>query len=96
MASAEFHTESLSLISGQAIFQLPITLDGLVSGIKFPDDVVVKASDFLQTLVSLTVNDINVSGKIVVEKMINTVDYNSACDLISPDASPYTLILERE
>lgn len=79
----------------RAIFQQPITLNGLVSGIKFPNDIVLKDADFLQAVSGIVVDDINVSGKITVEGTVNNIDYNIACDLTSPNASGYGLILER-
>lgn len=54
-----------------------------------------KDADFLQSISDVVVNDINVSGKITVEGKINSIDYNIACDLLSPNASPYGLILQR-
>lgn len=78
-----------------AIFQQPITVNGLVSGIKFPNDIVLKDADFPQSIPGVVVNDINILGKITVEGTINNIDYNIACDLLSPNASPYGLILER-
>lgn len=70
-------------------------MNGLVSGIKFPDDIVLKDSESLQSVAGAVVNDINVSGKITVDGTINDINYNIACDLLSPDPSPYTLVLER-
>lgn len=81
----------------RTIFQQPITLGGLVSGIKFPNDIVLKDAEFLQTLLNnVAVNDINVSGGITMEGKVNNIDYNVACDLLSSDSSPYGLILERK
>lgn len=86
-----------SIFIARVIFQQPITLDGLVSGIKFPNDIVLKDADFLQTVSSfVTVNDINITGSITVEGKVNNINYNIACDLLSPDASSYGLILERK
>lgn len=74
---------------------MPITLNGLVSGIKFPNDIVLKDADFLQSIATVTADDVNVLGKIAVEGKMNGVDYNIACDLLSPDAGQYSLIIER-
>lgn len=70
-------------------------MNGLVAGIKFPDDIVLKEADFMQSISSVLVNDINISGNITVEGNVNNINYNIACDLLSPNASPYGLILER-
>ncbi|KAJ6641224.1 hypothetical protein Bhyg_06159, partial [Pseudolycoriella hygida] len=78
----------------RAIFQQPITLGGLVSNIKFPNDIVLKEADFVQSIPSATVDDISISGKITVEGNINNINYNIACDLLSPDSSAFGLILE--
>lgn len=70
-------------------------MNGLVSGIKFPNDIVLKDADFVQSVSGVVVDYINVSGKITVEGKINDIDYNIACDLTSPNAGGYGLILER-
>lgn len=71
-------------------------MNGLVGKIKFPNDIVLKDADFMQSISGIAVNDINVSGKITVEGKINSIDYNIACDLIAgPNPGPYGLILER-
>lgn len=68
-----------------------------MSGIRFPNDILLQDADFPQSLSDhIILNDVNISGSVSISGKLNNIDYNMACDLASPNRSPYGLILARK
>lgn len=78
-------------------FESPIELDGKLSGIQMPDDLILSESNALQNFIEpiILAGNVTIRGTLTISELLNNRDFSHMCGLLQPNQpSDYRLHVE--